>query len=126
MGYISGDYACEKLAVLYHATDGYSADCILRDGFRRGADGLAGSAIYFTSSAKKARKKSQGGNSVVLRAYVDLGFIYNVDGDELAAGYKKRWWHGVESVHIPCRDVTAIRDKGRVKSVEVVFGSIYA
>jgi hypothetical protein len=105
--------------VLYHATNWRSANSILQGGFCRGSGGLAGSAIYFASSQKKARNKSQRGSDTVLRVEVALGCCYVLSEAEFEEGYRKWWWSRANSVYIPCRDVYAIRDKGRVKSVKL-------
>jgi hypothetical protein len=113
---------------LYHATDAYSADEIMNCGFECGSGGFAGPAIYFSTSAQKARKKAKGKKAVVLRADVDLGDSHTVDSYDFESGNWEDWWikldspwgdEKYDSLYIAGKDVYAILDGDRASCIKV-------
>ena len=67
------------MVIGYHATNSAAAARIFRCGFRCGAKGLAGGAIYFATSEADARRKSNNGDDVVLRCELTMGRVCELD-----------------------------------------------
>jgi hypothetical protein len=67
------------MVIGYHATNSAAAARIFRCGFRCGAKGLAGGAIYFATSEADARRKSKNGDDVVFRCELKMGQVCELD-----------------------------------------------
>lgn len=115
--------------IMYHGTTRQSAQSIMKNGFRRSADGMLGSGVYLSRDLAKASRYPIGSeeDKVVIKVRVNVGKVIAIrhQGHPL-----QKTWHkeGYDSAWVPpnCGMVKSgleedcVWDPKRIKVLEII------